>query len=524
MFDWRKRVQILRAENALRDGRLDEAFSIASEKELREWRGCQVVLEKLVDPLLERAAAHLEEGRLADALADVERAQAAGGNRPRVAELRGKVRGLLEEGRRGEERERALLASARRHLKNGSVGAGKALLEAAEAGDPEIERLKREADRREERAGEACGRAERLLGQGALLEAARAAAEALSSAPGHQGLPDLIQRLKEALSSGLERALAEGSLATAEELQRNLLAVCGESLEARRAVEAIGLCREAAAAVEGRDYQAARAALLRLERLCPKASWVAQCGEAVEKVAEGLQGLRGGPLSGLSAGGTLEATLHEARKDKPRGAAAAPGAIGLSPKRFLLWVDGVGSYLVLRSERVTIGRAGSSARPDLALAADLAGLQAELLRVDDDYFLAAHGPVEVNGRRVDRKLLAAGDRIKLAPRSELVFGLPSRMSTTAVLSLASGQRIEGDVAQVILLDHHLIMGSGEGCHIRARGAAAPILLCVEDQGLVLRSEEGVVMDGEPAGKEALVRAGAQIQVGDLTFTVTPVEG
>ena len=99
------------------------------------------------------------------------------------------------------------------------------------------------------------------------------------------------------------------------------------------------------------------------------------------------------------------------RREKPKG----------WPDRFLLWVDGVGSYLVLKSGRVSIGRAGSSSRPDVALAADIAGVQAEILRVDDDYFLAAHAAVEVNGRRVDRKLLADGDRIVLGSRCEITF-------------------------------------------------------------------------------------------------------
>ena len=177
MFDLRKRVQIYQAENALRDGRLDEAYAIASRESLREYRDCQVLLEKLVDPLLQRARVHLEEGRPEDALADVERAQAAGGNRPRAAELRARIKARLGQNQREEARDRDLLASARRHLARGSVGAGKVLLEEVQS-DSGVEKLKREARHREESAAEACARAELLLGKGALLEALRAAREA----------------------------------------------------------------------------------------------------------------------------------------------------------------------------------------------------------------------------------------------------------------------------------------------------------------------------------------------------------
>ena len=47
---------------------------------------------------------------------------------------------------------------------------------------------------------------------------------------------------------------------------------------------------------------------------------------------------------------------------------------------FVLWVDGAGSFLLTGSERLTIGRLGSSASPEIALRADIDGVHAELLR------------------------------------------------------------------------------------------------------------------------------------------------
>src|SRR5690606_7398031 len=64
MWDVSKLVLIQKAWHALHDGRIDEAFEIASREELRDHRKCQVLLEKLVPPLLERARSHLAAGRL----------------------------------------------------------------------------------------------------------------------------------------------------------------------------------------------------------------------------------------------------------------------------------------------------------------------------------------------------------------------------------------------------------------------------------------------------------------------------
>ncbi len=542
MFDWRKQVQILKAEHALRDGRLDEAYAIASQKELQDWRGCQVLLEKLVDPLLDRAAVHLAEGRLEDASADVERARAAGGNRPRVAALRAEVQGRRDEKRRGEARERELVASARRHLAHGSVGAGMAVLAEADTSDPEARRLKREAERREERAREACARAETLLKDGALLESLSEAREAREAFARSTELPPLLLKLKAAALPSLEKALDDGSLGTADRLLESLTAACGESLEARRSAEALDLCRQAASAVESKRYEAAEATLGRLRQLLPRARWVETAEDAVRAVAEKLQELRSNPLSSLADslvpggfGGAHPTVATPRVRPKPgpgpvsaphalRGAGRCAGDHSGAAGRHLLLVDGVGSFLLLRSDRITLGREGSSAHPEVGLPADIAGIQAEILRVDDDYFVAAHGIVDVNGRRVEKKLLAGGDRIELSPRCGLVFRLPNPLSSSAVLSLSGGMRIAGDVREVILLDRHLLIGAGENCHVRATAAPCQIILGEEDRGWVLRAEAGIDINGKPQGTETVVEQGAQVKIGDVTFTLTLLEG
>jgi hypothetical protein len=325
----------------------------------------------------------------------------------------------------------------------------------------------------------------------------------------------------------IEGMLRDGALAAARDLHGEVLAACGGSIETRRCGDALDLCAEAARAVGAGDFTGARAALGRLRILLPDAPWAEAAEKALAGVVEGLGALRAGPLAGPGpiVAGAPSPFVSALLGARPAAPPAAPRPEGdARPGRFLLWVDGVGSYLVLRSERVTIGRAGSSARPDLPVAADVSGVQAEILRVDEDYFLAAHGAVDVNGRRVEKKLLESGDRIRLASKCEIVFRLPTALSTTAVLELPASQRIAGDAREVILLDRSLLIGREDGCHVRAGEAGSRIVLVAGPEGIVARSDDGVLVDGAPAGKEAPVRPGTQMQVGEVTFTVTPVEG
>ena len=65
MFDLNLQVRLKQAQNALREGRLDEAFALANEKAIREHRGGQILLESLVQPHQERAASLPSETRRA---------------------------------------------------------------------------------------------------------------------------------------------------------------------------------------------------------------------------------------------------------------------------------------------------------------------------------------------------------------------------------------------------------------------------------------------------------------------------
>ena len=195
--------------------------------------------------------------------------------------------------------------------------------------------------------------------------------------------------------------------------------------------------------------------------------------------------------------------------------AAAPGL-----ERILQWIDGVGTYLILNTRRISLGRTGSSAHPDTALAADLAGYHAEILRVDDYYFIvAAQGAVEVGGRKTSRKLLADGDSIRLGPTCGLRFHLPTALSPTAVLTLERAQRIEGDVRKIVLFNEHLLLGKEGKCHVAAPVAGDTVVLSAWSNGLVCRASEEILVDAKSAGREALIPLGAHVAIGELTFTI-----
>jgi hypothetical protein len=526
---------IQKARHALRDGRLDEAFAIAAGKELRDHRQCQVILERLVEPLLARAAEHLAAGRLEDSLADVARAQEAGGNRPATAELREKVLAAVQRRRREREERERLLSSAAGHLRAGRLEAGAGRLAEAPPDCAEAARLLGRIEAARAAAAEARARLEEHLRAGELEAALSTAIEVQSLAREEPESSKLIERLAREAAAAIANALTAGELSRAGRLLEKLEAVEKSGIEIEPSREALALSDQAARALAGADWGRARIALGRLKRLLPGAAWIAPAEEKLAMVEAALAEIAVGPLGRRASAlrgeeGRIaeplqtvaiarpgpEAPAAAARGEAPRGEPQSPAA----GKRFHLWVDGIGSFLLLASDHVTIGRAGSSALPDVALAADLEGVHAEVLRVEHDYFLIARGEVAAGGRRVERHLLADGDEVLLGTRARLAFRLPAKLSATAILELGSGLRLDGDVRKVILLDGHLIFGAAGAAHIEAKLLSGRVVLSAAAGGFRCRAPEPLEIDGKPGGLEEPVPLGARVAAGPLEFTLT----
>src|SRR5207244_2027335 len=109
-------------------------------------------------------------------------------------------------------------------------------------------------------------------------------------------------------------------------------------------------------------------------------------------------------------------------------------------KRFLLWVDGVGGFLVCLGNRVTLGQATPDAYVDIPLFADVSRVHAALNRDSEGYVLEATRSVQVNTRPTDKALLQSGDRITLGGSCQIQFRQPVPVSASARLDIVSGHR------------------------------------------------------------------------------------
>jgi hypothetical protein len=290
---------------------------------------------------------------------------------------------------------------------------------------------------------------------------------------------------------------------------RSAVANLYDAAEARLWREALAAAEAVlAVAPEHREAQAIRGK-----------AWLAASPDTADYIAAAAE--RGEPLDALIAN-TRRDTARPVPPPLPPLTSSYPGSPAL-PKRFLLWVDGVGGYLVCLSSRVTFGQATGEAPIDVPLFADVSRLHAEITRDGEGYVVESTKSVLVNGREATRAVLVGGDRVTLGATCQFLFHKPVSISSTARLELTSGHRLPVAVDGVLLMGNEVILGPGPNAHIVLPSLPAPVLIYRSKEGLGVRVPNGPFrIDDRPCSDRAILALPAVVSSDAFTFAVEPV--
>jgi hypothetical protein len=198
------------------------------------------------------------------------------------------------------------------------------------------------------------------------------------------------------------------------------------------------------------------------------------------------------------------------------GAPAEP----LSP-RFMLWIDGVGGYLVCLGNRLTFGQASLDARADVPLVADVSRLHATLTRDAEGYLMEAVRPIQINGQTTTRALLQSGDRVTLGASCQFQFRLPVPGNMTARVDLVSGHRLPVSVDAVLLMNETLVLAGVTQAHIVVPDLKQPVVLFRHKDGLGVRHAGEMRIDGQKCSGRSLLGPRSTVSGEDIAFAVEP---
>jgi hypothetical protein len=528
----------------LADGRLDEAFEIAEAEEIRRHRYGQKLIGRLARALVQRGQENLAGNRFQPALTDCNKAEKLAGTLPEVAQLRAAVCNAIVKDQQARQHEALRVEQAKQHIDNGWLSVGGRILDEAPAGDGRAELVRQELAAARLKVEDAVNKAEQALNNGDIEEAMDIARGTVIAQSRNGRAGELLRQIRTRAIERIRADLEQGRVDRARSLLLRLQPLGKDGTETAELSDAMAWCRQAAQHVMAGRPGAALPLLRKVKTVCPSARWLDAAIADTKRAAEAYEELDAGPL-GMAAmdashgglpkttGGSVkaeglgdgfsvpaqdhrQALLDDATRRNPQSGNSEAGDM---PAKFVLQIDGVGSFVVYRDACITVGPISSSSRPMLALIADPNLPVAVLERVEGDYFIRSQTPIDVNGQSVTEKLLADGDRIALSARCRIQFRLPNPASTTAVLTVSGARLSRPDVRQLILMDRDILIGPYANNHIRTEQVKDPVALFAQNGRLLCRTKDDILVDGASFDPSVGLALDKPVRIGRLSMVV-----
>ena len=146
--------------------------------------------------------------------------------------------------------------------------------------------------------------------------------------------------------------------------------------------------------------------------------------------------------------------------------------------RFVLWIDGVGGYLVCEGQQVVLGQPVPGSPADVPILGDVSRNHATIRRSGEGYLIDPRRSVRIDGKSIASVAsLSDGNLIELGSGGvKLRFRRPHPLSGTARLEFASRHRTQPAVDAVLLMARLVHSGAwaAEPCGL---AAICPTMSC-----------------------------------------------
>ena len=198
--------------------------------------------------------------------------------------------------------------------------------------------------------------------------------------------------------------------------------------------------------------------------------------------------------------------------DRPRG------------PRFILWIDGVGGYLVCLSDEVIIGQSFPGSKADVCIQADISRRHVKIRREGEGYVLdPLHEKVKVDGKPVSSPmLLSDGDELELGEGVRLRFRKPHVLSASARLEMISRHRTQPHVDGILLMAESCVLGPKWQNHVVCREWKGDVVLFRQEEKLFCRAMESIEIDGHLHDGRGRLAANSHVLGTDFSLTLEPV--
>lgn len=196
---------------------------------------------------------------------------------------------------------------------------------------------------------------------------------------------------------------------------------------------------------------------------------------------------------------------------------------GPAARRRILWVDGVGGYLLVDSDEVSVGQAIADSPVDIGIVGDLRRRAGVVRRSGGDYLLQPLQSTRLNDEPIERaQLLKHNDQVQFGDRVRLRFTQPHRLSATARLDLVGLGKFNPYVDAVLLLADSCLIGPQANCHVRCPHWSeldqAPLALVRRDHDWFFNTQEELLVHGLP--QRGLIPLTAGLRLSGASFSLS----
>jgi len=459
---WRLRLR--EAEEAFREGRLDEAEQLLEQGQLRRYLPGKRLSAKVAEQIAQRARQRMLSGESSAGWRDLDVACSLSGGASDVLSVRAEIVDCV-------------LREAESMIAAGEPGNAISRLESLEkrgVGNQQVRTLKEVAGRLQS--------ARKLCTRGKFADAEAQLTSAAALRPDLQAVMQQLESCREnqqksrLLTEQLHHALSAENWSETLALADQMLEIVPESplgLDARRR------------------------------------AWMEVGAETPT-------------LDDLEAGQvwTLDELGNEAGES---GDVQAQDTDGEDESRFVLWVDGVGGYLVCLGGEITIGQAVPGTDVEVPIQGDLSRQHARIRR-DDGYLIEPLQRVRIDGKDVrETTLLSDGDEIELGEGVRMRFRQPHALSATARLELVSGHRTQPSADGILLMAESCVMGPKWQNHVICRDWSSDVVLYRCEGELFCRAMDPIEIDDQYCEGQGKVDTNSHVAGSDFSLSLEDLD-
>lgn len=186
----------------------------------------------------------------------------------------------------------------------------------------------------------------------------------------------------------------------------------------------------------------------------------------------------------------------------------------------ILWIDGVGGYLLIDRDQVLIGQATAGCLVDIGIVGDISRQAAVIRRSHTDYLVEPLQETRLDGVPISQpQLLRSGAQLQWGSRVRLQLIKPHPLSSTARLNLTSLHRFQPRVDGVLLLADSCILGPGQNCHIQCPQWGQDLLMFSHAGQWYFRTLSDVEVDGQTLQGQIPIKAGMRMRGADFSLSI-----